>query len=365
MGAAVGHPGDAVNAPLPDGDRSVRDDDVPWPDGDAPWSIDFHGALRWIDARGTAPRIGRSRRRVEDPVRFSRAPTLAFQPAPVRRLESGPDGTLHMAVDVLGLAGPDGPLPLHLTELAHERIVHHRDPSLAALLDVVNCRFIAYFHRAWAQSQPTASADRPGDDHFARHLGALVGQGDPHSRRLSRSTRRARLYFAGLIGREVRNADGLAAILRGYFDAPVTIRENVARWVAIPVIDRTRPGITAGHARLGEGAVVGDRHLEAAQRVEIVIGPLDLRRFEALLPGSAALAELAQWVAAYAGAETAWSVRLLLAPHAVPSARLGVSGRLARTTWLGRRRAATPAGDLVVDERAASAAGERGVAPRV
>jgi type VI secretion system protein ImpH len=338
----MGHPDDALNAPAPV--------------VDAPWSIDFHGTLRWIDARGAAPRIGRSRRPAEDPVRFSQVPSLAFQPAPVRRLQRDPDGALGMTVDVLGLGGPDGPLPLHLTELAHERILHRRDSALAAFLDIVNGRFIAYFHRAWAQAQPTASADRPGDDHFARQLGALAGQGGPHPPRLARSMRHARLHFAGLLGREVRNADGLAAMLKSYFGAPVTIRENAVRWVAIPAADRTRPGVPAGHACLGEGAVLGDRYPDATQRVEIVIGPLDLRRFESLLPGSGALTELGQWVGAYAGGEIAWSVRLLLAAREVPSVRLGMSGRVGRTAWLGTRRTAAPAGDLVIDESSARTA---------
>ena len=62
---------------------------------------------------------------------------------------------------LFGLLGPNGPLPLHLTEYARERLRHAGDPTLSRFLDIFHHRFLALFYRAWAQAQPHVNRDRP------------------------------------------------------------------------------------------------------------------------------------------------------------------------------------------------------------
>jgi type VI secretion system protein ImpH len=62
----------------------------------------------------------------------------------------------------------------------------------------------------------------------------------------------------------------------------------------------------------------------------------------------------------YVGLEYSWDAQLLLRADSVPPLRLGQSGRLGYTSWLGRRPGTAPAADLVLDvDRALRHMGER------
>ena len=67
---------------------------------------------------------------------------------------------------LFGLFGPNGPLPIHLTEYARERLQHGGDATLCRFLDVFHHRFLALFYKAWAQAQPHVNRDRPAQDRF-------------------------------------------------------------------------------------------------------------------------------------------------------------------------------------------------------
>ena len=47
--------------------------------------------------------------------------------------------------EIFGLLGPNGPLPLHLTEYVRERLRHHADPTFARFLDLFHHRFALFF----------------------------------------------------------------------------------------------------------------------------------------------------------------------------------------------------------------------------
>src|ERR1700747_65523 len=104
----------------------------------APFEFDFFHAVRILEsARQELPRVGRSMSPRQDPVRFGQNPSLAFAPASLESYSPADDDLPpRLQVYFLGLFGPNGPLPFHLTEFAHERLHAHRDPSLARFLDV-------------------------------------------------------------------------------------------------------------------------------------------------------------------------------------------------------------------------------------
>jgi type VI secretion system protein ImpH len=53
----------------------------------------------------------------------------------------------------------------------------------------------------------------------------------------------------------------------------------------------------------------------------------------------------------YLGDEFDWDLNLVLHANEVPSLRLGVSGELGWTTWLGQRRSTADADDVIVNPR--------------
>jgi len=309
-----------------------------------PWRWDFFVALRHIEAaHPQLPRLGSARRPSDEPLRLGQTPDMGFAPTSLAALErDAPEGRPRLNVRFMGLWGPNGALPLHMTALARERLLHHKDPTLARFADLFHHRLLLLFYRAWAQAQPVAQLDRPAQDRFADFVGALIGTGGPAWRGRDAAPDHARLAFAGVLSRQVRNADGLAHLLSGFLGRPVRIESFAGRWMALPQAERSRlAGPLAGRAQratacLGAGAVLGRAVFDRQHHVRIHIGPLSLPAFESLLPTGPALAPVQALVRHYVGDELGWDLRLTLPPEQAPATRLGRSGRLGWTSWMGQ-----------------------------
>lgn len=323
-----------------------------------PYRYDFYETLRRLECMyPDKPRWAMALRPIDEPVRLGQDPDMTFAPAPLAGFDFGRDGAPpRLQVRLFGLLGPNGPLPLHLTEYVRHRLRHAGDPTLSRFLDVFHHRLIALFYRAWAQAQPHVNRDRPGQDRFRVYVGAFVGIAPDALRDRDTVPDLARLFHAGTLIRQVRNADGLAAILSDFFAVDARVEEFVPHWLVLETTSRTRLGEAAA---LGDGTVLGGRVWDRQSKFRIHLGPLTLADYESFLPaapsggpaarGGARLRELVDWVRFYLNFELDWDVRLHLKRDEVPPLTLGVAGRLGWTTWLGRRRTSTDAGDLVLD----------------
>ncbi|KVN29712.1 type VI secretion protein [Burkholderia pyrrocinia] len=320
----------------------------------APHGYDLFHALRWLDALAPehAP-LGHAARPRDEPVRLGQAPSLAFAAAMLAGVDDG-GAVPRIAIHGFGLFGPNGPLPAHLTEYAHERAAQHGDPAFAAFADLFHHRLILLFYRAWADAQPTVSLDRPARARFDGYVASLIGRAAPDTAQPDPADAlapHARCFHAGHLVRHTRNPEGLAQILRRHFGVAARIVEHVPQWVTIERAQRcaiyaTRPTLPLG------GAVLGMAVRDAQSRFRIVLGPLSLDAYRQCLPGGAHARPLAQWVREYVGIEFDWEVQLELAHDAVPSAALGSPHGIGRSAWLGRRVEPGPARDLVIDGRA-------------
>jgi len=314
-----------------------------------PHRWDFYQAMRLIEARHPdKPRLGTARRPADEPVRLGQAPDLSFAPTSIAGLTPADrSGRPRMEVRFFGLFGPNGPLPLHMTAYARERKLHKGDETLVRFADVFHHRLLLLFYRAWAQARPTVSLDRPGEDRFAAYVGSLIGVGGPEWLARDAAPDHARLAFAGVLSRQVRNADGLARLLSDFLGMQARVEQFVGRWMPLPEAERTRIGRRATSRRrstsqVGATAVLGRTVFDRQHHFRIHVGPLDLPAFEALLPVGSALPALQALVKLYVGLEFGWDLRLELKRAQVPACRPGHYGRLGWTTWLGPPRGQRP-----------------------
>ncbi|OZB60517.1 MAG: type VI secretion protein [Lysobacterales bacterium 14-68-21] len=315
-----------------------------------PERFDFHDAVRRIEcAHPDKPRLGESTKPAEDPVRLRHTPSLAFAPRTIDRFEPASGEQPHRLYGLfLGLFGPNAPLPLHLTEYALDRQINARDHTFSAFADVFHHRMMSLFYRAWADAQPTVQYDRPGQDRFGTYVGALVGLATPHAGERDAMPDRFKRFFAGRLLTQARSPEGLRGLLEDFFRVPVRVLEFVAEWMRLPDESHLRLGQSPQVAGLGRTAVLGSAVWEAQQRFRLRIGPLDAAQFHHFLPGGEALQQLVAAVKTYVGEEKAWDVQLVLEREDVPVTRLGQSGRMGLTTWLGQRRQITDADDVVL-----------------
>lgn len=321
--------------------------------GDAGPAMDFFQALRLLEnAHPDKPRIGASLRPRDDAVRFGRDPSLGFEPGAVAGFTPATgDAKARLAVNFLGLFGPNGPLPLHLTEYARDRARNHGDDTLVAFLDVFHHRMVSLFYRARAAADPAISLDRPDSDRFADYVGSLFGIGTPAMRGRDEIGDFAKLHFAGLMANRRRPAAGLVTILRAYFKLPVEIEQFVGHWMKIPLDGQTRIGMEDRGNRLGTSAVLGKKVWDCQHKFRLVIGPVDYADYERMLPGGASMTRLVDWVKSYAGTVLDWDVRLVLRRPDVPPLALGAR-RLGWTTYLASGPAARDARQLLINPTA-------------
>jgi len=319
-----------------------------------PYAFDFFYVLRKLEAaRPDKPRLGEAPRPADEPIRLGQEPLLDFAPAPLSGVRPARDQRpAVIEVRFLGLLGPNGPLPLHLTEYARDRLLHHADATFARFLDVINHRFLLLFYRAWAQAQPVASLDRAGDDRFAKYVGALFGLGLGSTRQRDAADDEVKLHHAGSLARQVRNADGLRELLTHYFRLPVRVEEFVARWLQLPAAERTRLGAGAASAQLGRGAVLGRAVWDVQSSVRLHVRAKSFDDYADFLPGGRSAARLVALLRTYLGWDLQWDLRLSLAGSEIPPTELGRRGRLGWSSWLGGRPRPADADDLLLDYEA-------------
>jgi type VI secretion system protein ImpH len=302
-----------------------------------PYRFDFFQVLRQIECLyAEKPRLGTAGRVADDPVRLAQEADLNFPPSTLAACEDAvPSGVPRLAVRFFGLFGPQGPLPLHLTEYARERIRNENDRTFAHFADIFHHRMLSLFYRAWANSQPTVNYDRPEEDRFAFYVGSLFGLADASSRHRDALPDRAKLFYSGHLACQAKHADGLSAMLRGFFRVPVRIQEFVGEWMEIAPSDQTRLGFSLTTCALGHSAVVGGRVWGRQHKFRVVAGPMGLQQYRAFLPGGSSLSRLTAVVRNYIGDELAWDANLVLKRDEVPALCLDGGAQLGWTTWLG------------------------------
>lgn len=321
-----------------------------------PFRFDLFQALRGLEcAHPDKPRIGQSLKPSDDPVRLGQEPSLAFAPSALAGFGPGRDGgPPRLSVFSFGVWGPNGPLPLHLTEYARDRMRNSDDLTLVRFLDLFHHRMLSLFYRAWAAAQPTVSFDRPDSDRFAIYIGALFGLAMPSLRNRDAFEDLAKFHHAGHLARQVRSAEDLKDILQDYFGLPVDIEQFIGQWLELSRDYLCRLGESPEVSTLGRTITLGSRTLECQHKFRLVFGPLCLADYQGLLPGEESLAPLVSIVRTFIGDELAWDVNLLLKKDEVPPYRLGGRERLGWTIWLTRGPLERDAEDLLVEPMALS-----------
>jgi type VI secretion system protein ImpH len=312
-----------------------------------PFEHDLFMLLRRLDAKAGYPLLGRAPRPLDEPLRMGQEPSMAFAPSNVSGVDVDGDGPPRISIYGFGLFGPNGPLPLHLTEYARERKRHHNDETLSAFADLFHHRLILLFYRAWADAQSVNSLDRVDGHRFVDYVASLMHMGQPALKGRDRVADHARTFMAGHLVRQTRNPEGLIQILRLYFDVPVQVEEFVSEWVMLEERQISRIGLAGRNHRLGAGATIGLAVRDAQSKFRLVLGPLSSEQFQALLPGSRRLGQVVDWVRQYIGVEFAWDLRLVLRRQEAGGMQLGGTQRLGWGSWLGTRTADTDAGDML------------------
>ncbi len=323
----------------------------------APHGFGFFEALRRLQqAEPALPRIGCSARPADDAVRLGQPPSPLFAASTLAAFERRDGRPPRLSTHAFGLFGPNGPLPGHVTEHAHERLHNAGDATFARFADLFHHRMLSLFFRAWATSQPAVDMDRPETSAYLAQIGSLIGIGRAPLRNRDAMPDAAKLHHAGALARRTRDAEGLRGMVSDLFGLPVAIIEFAGTWMNLPPGDTCRLG---GAGRLGVDTLLGPRAWCAQHRFRLRLGPLDGDDYRRFLPGQPALERLQAVVRNHLGDTLAWELELVLKRPQVPVIRLGGAAtaqpgagegappcRLGWSAWLGSRPRAGDAADL-------------------
>lgn len=302
--------------------------------------FDFYQAVKLLEA--LAPERlspGEEVDPSDQAVRFRSRVGLGFEATDVHAVEppAEPGEPPTMAVNFLGLAGTQGPLPRHLAELILARR-SKKDTAFADFLDIFNHRLIAMLYRARKKYRLALHWRPPEEARVSRPLFSLIGLGTGKLQGRMNVDDRSLLLYSGILARTARTMVGGERVLSHYFEVPVDIEPFVGAWIEISADETTRIGETGQNQVLGRTTVVGRRVWDQQVGYEIRVGPVDYEGFRDLLPTGTGFRKMWALAEFYSGHELGFRVRLTLEAAEVPELLLGAGGarapRLGWTTWL-------------------------------
>jgi type VI secretion system protein ImpH len=319
-----------------------------------PTAWEFFAFVRAVEQLSPqAPRIGTALDPADEALDLAHEPSVTFARTTVAGFDVDRRRPRLRSCH-LGLTGPMGPMPTHMTEMAMAERAARGSKPLGDFLDLISTRMLQGFYRAWASGDPCAQADRPADDDFAGYLGAVSGA--TSLRFVSGAERGAhdeqgfndwrRLAYGGHLS-GLRSAAAVGDLLGHALERRVTIEETVGRWRAVPADARTRIGHTGAHHSLGIGATLGARFFAVEWDVALRVRATSMADLDLLLPGGALHALLSEAAAAVLPHHLEWEARIEIDERVIAPARLGgmwtptVGARLGLTSWIapaGRAR---------------------------
>lgn len=300
---------------------------------------DFFQLLRRIEETD-GRRFGRHGGPANEPARLGQHIRLSFATRDV--VEMTDTDAPRVDVNVLGLLGPEGPMPLYMTRWVIARLSNRwfagdsdgvtSDTAFRDLANTLQHRLIGLYWRAWADARAEIHAGHAGGPtqailHSLARLGLPGTTDERHDA--------AKLRHATTLAQETRSPEQLTAYLSDVVGAPVTLTQFIGHWSDIP--ERLQSRLHGQYAKLGETAVAGARTFSRQMRAELRIGPLSRKQFLSFIDDPKTRDALRHAILFAAGHEITFDVRLVLARAEVPATRLGKS-RLGITSWIGPDR---------------------------
>ena len=301
-----------------------------------PWSFEFFQAMQLLERlQADRARIGGFGDPRQEAARLTTAPSVAFPASEIQSLERR-DGPPRMAVNFLGLTGPQGMLPLAYSLYVAER-VRGGDHALKDFLGIFDHRMLSLFYRAWEKTHVIVSHGDESRDWLTKSLLDLVGLGSPSLRDRLPVTDDALLFYTGLLSIPTRPAIGLEQMLTDFFGVPVSIEQFVGAWYPLERETQAELGDEmSASSQLGLGAVAGDEIWDQQSRARVRVGPLSRRQYDEFLPGGSAYEPLRALARLYTNDLIDFEIQLVLDRNDVPPCRLGDERPLPLSwcTWL-------------------------------
>ena len=245
--------------------------------------------------------------------------------------------TFNVIIRCLGMLGPNGVLPIVLSEHIIRRVRSKRDKTLYEFINMLQHRLFTLFYRAWAINRPSVDYAWGNASKYRNYVAALAGVHEVHEETPYDIEPRAFMYYCGIFSAYTANRDDLVAFLKDYFEVPFKLTEFIGNWLVISKEDRARLGRVPRTTTLGTNLILGERIWNAHLRYRIHIGPVDHEDFLRFLPNHPSFYKLRDGLQKYVGSQYDCILTMTLRAKSVPSISLGKKSFLGWNTWMGKR----------------------------
>jgi type VI secretion system protein ImpH len=304
-----------------------------------PYRFEFFQAIRLLERLAPERKpLGRFTNPADEVARLGAFPSLSFPASEIQSIDWPEGEPPSLAVNFMGVTGPQGPLPHFYTTLILGRL-RAGDRTLRDFLDLFHHRILSFFYQAWEKYRFAVSYERGERDRFSHHLLDLIGLGTLGLQERLAVPDDAFLFFAGILGQRPHSAHALELLLNDYFEVPCEVIQLVGGWFRLDetteccIGERSTPS-----EQLGLGAVVGDEVWNQQARARIRIGPLELEDYLDFLPNGSAYQPLRSLLRFWTNEEIDFEVQLVLEREQVPRCQLGGEGdsapQLGWVTWM-------------------------------
>lgn len=277
-------------------------------------------------------KIGDEKRFGDNKLRLSQTAFLNFPDQQINSILAK-DGVLKVDIKGFGLFGPNGALPLHLTEQIYERKIHQKDQTFNDFVDIFHNRLIALFYKAWRDAQDVVTLEGEDAWHFSRFIASILGvEKENHTKQHVHHY--SQFYYSNLMLSQNMPVEDLKVILSHYFEVAVDILENVGQWV-----DASEFSTLLGDPNplaLGQGLLIGDKIFDATQKIRFLIGPIKPAQYLGFLRGEQAAQQLEEWIERYTQHQLLWDVEFIIDKQFITQQTLGHGLALGFTSWIGQ-----------------------------
>ena len=261
---------------------------------EAPHDYDFFQTLRRLEClHADKPRWGEAQRPADEPVRLGQEPDLVVCPASLASLSFSPGDTRPRGYTWLfGLFGPTASRS-RTDRICSRALAQCRRRDVRAV-----CRRVSSHARALLSGVGAGTAARqprsPESGSGGSDVASFLGVRSVPFRHRDRSRMSAACFMLARFRVSLWNAEGLAGILRHFFNVPFALEQFVGHWMRLEPGERT----FLGRDRAQLGTARGHRVWDRQHKSRLHVNWLTLAQYE-LSPGGNRLRQVVDWVAFY------------------------------------------------------------------
>lgn len=266
---------------------------------DGSTEADFFYLVRLLENQmKELPRIGTAQHPNAEALRFGQMPFLKHTDSDIhsvtQKSAEGRYGIYEVLVYFFGLLGPNGPMPLELTDFIYHQNINDYDATTRRFLDIINHRFLSLYYRAFSMCEMPVCFDRE-DPTLMNFFRSFNRQG---YKKITSLPEYAQFAFTAEFLHGRRSALGLENILKSYFGIHINIREFVEKTHFIPKEVRMHLG-NRDTSVLGLNAQIGSRYTTRTQDIIVEIGPINYKESLDYMPGTPNFRQMYEIISSY------------------------------------------------------------------